>query len=232
MTAAWGFIPEERHLRFMNFSRPMSAPKPASVRTKPPVPTIERPIWSAMMDELPEAMLANGPACTSTGVPSRVCIKVGLMASRIRAASAPVIPRSSAVTGLPASSGATTMLPRRSSISAIDVVIANTAMISDATVMSKPVSRVNPFSVSLCPTVILRRKRSFMSTTRLHEIFSRSMFRRAKAVFSAGVRTSGSVAVMPSFLRRLLIETTKARVPSFFLGHRRSNSASSFCVSS
>ena len=30
---------------------------------------------------VPLAMLANGPACTNTGVPSSVCISVGLMAS-------------------------------------------------------------------------------------------------------------------------------------------------------
>mmetsp|Transcript_25213 Transcript_25213/g.62247 ORF Transcript_25213/g.62247 Transcript_25213/m.62247 type:complete len:285 (-) Transcript_25213:875-1729(-) len=147
ITAQCGFRPEERHLRLTNFSRPMSAPNPASVMTKPPLPTMGSAIWSAMMDELPDAMLAKGPACTSTGVPSTVCSSVGFRASRISATSAPVMPRSSAVTGTPCMSGATTMLPRRASMSDRDVVMASTAMISDATVMSNPVWRVCPFSV-------------------------------------------------------------------------------------
>jgi len=42
-------------------------------------------------------------------------------------------------------------------MSASEVVMARTAMISDATVMSKPVLRVYPFSVALSPTVISRR---------------------------------------------------------------------------
>mmetsp|Transcript_13594 Transcript_13594/g.53643 ORF Transcript_13594/g.53643 Transcript_13594/m.53643 type:complete len:463 (-) Transcript_13594:359-1747(-) len=232
MTAQWGFMPLLLHFRFMNFSRPMSAPNPASVRTYPPAPTIARPIWSAMMDELPDAMLAKGPACTSTGVPSRVCISVGLMASFMSATSAPVIPRSSAVTGSPFTSGATTIAPSLRSMSAKEVVMASTAMISEATVMSKPVSRVYPFSVGFCPTVILRRNLSFMSTTRRHEIFSRSMFRRANAARSSAVSSSGSVLSMPSFRSLLSMDVAKARVPSFFRGQRRSYSASSFWVSS
>ena len=40
--------------------------------------------------------------------------------------------------------------------------------------MSKPVVRVMPFSVGDSPTVICRRKRSFVSSTRLHVIVSGS----------------------------------------------------------
>ena len=50
----------------------MSAPKPASVTTKPVSPTSLRAIWSDRMEEFPCAMLAKGPACTNTGFPS-VC---------------------------------------------------------------------------------------------------------------------------------------------------------------
>ena len=60
-----------------NFSRPMSAPKPASVTTKPDSPTSLRPTSSARTDELPWAMFAKGPAWTRTGVASRVCMSVG-----------------------------------------------------------------------------------------------------------------------------------------------------------
>ena len=52
-------------------------------------PNPERLTWSATMDELPWAMLANGPAWTKAGVPSRVCIRFGLIASFISAANAP-----------------------------------------------------------------------------------------------------------------------------------------------
>mmetsp|Transcript_15270 Transcript_15270/g.50138 ORF Transcript_15270/g.50138 Transcript_15270/m.50138 type:complete len:387 (+) Transcript_15270:537-1697(+) len=232
ITAACGFKPEDRHFRFMNFSSPISAPKPASVSTNPPSPTMERPISSAMMLLLPLAMFANGPACTKTGVPSRVCISVGLIASRIRAVSAPVIPKSSAVTGAPSKSGATTIDPSRRSMSFMPVVIARTAMISDATVMSNPVSLEWPFSVGFCPIVILRRNRSFMSTTRRHEIFSRSMFSRTNLLRSSLVNNSGSSVAMPSLAKRLVIDLANTREPSFFFGHSRSKSASSFCVAS
>ena len=108
-------------------------------------------------------------------------------------------------------SGATTIAPSLRSMSAKEVVMASTAMISDATVMSKPVSRVYPFSVGFCPTVILRRNLSFMSTTRRHEIFSRSMSRRANAARPA-VSWSGSVLSMPSFRSPLSMDAAKTRV--------------------
>lgn len=44
-------------------------------------PTSLRATLSATIDEFPCAMLAKGPACTSTGVRSAVCINVGLIAS-------------------------------------------------------------------------------------------------------------------------------------------------------
>ena len=47
-----------------NFSMPMSAPKPASVTTYPSDPTSFNAMSSAMMEEFPVAMFANGPACT------------------------------------------------------------------------------------------------------------------------------------------------------------------------
>ena len=60
------------------------------------------PIWSATIDELPVAMLPNGPQWTRAGVPSRVCIRLGLMASLRMTVIEPATPRSSAVTGVPA----------------------------------------------------------------------------------------------------------------------------------
>ena len=64
----------------------MSAPNPASVMRKSP-PWM--PIRSATTEELPCAMLPNGPACTSTGVFSSVCSRFGLSASRMITAIAP-----------------------------------------------------------------------------------------------------------------------------------------------
>ena len=110
------------------------------------------------------------------------------------------------------------------------VVSASTAMISLATVMSNPVSRVYPFSVGFWPIVIFLRNRSFISTTRLQEIFSRSMFSRAKRVRSSAVKSSGFCLSMPSFCKRRNMDLAKTREPSFFTGHSRSNNASSFCV--
>mmetsp|Transcript_2203 Transcript_2203/g.7246 ORF Transcript_2203/g.7246 Transcript_2203/m.7246 type:complete len:273 (-) Transcript_2203:486-1304(-) len=232
-----------------NFSMPMSAPNPASVTTNPSLPTSLRATWSAMMDELPWAMFAKGPACTSTGVPSRVCISVGLTASFMSTVRAPPMPTSSASTGCRVLLVATTMRPRRSRMSLRLVARASTAMISEATAMSYPVSRVMPFSAGPWPTVILRRKRSFTSTTRFQEMAAGSMSRRAKAACSASVRLSGSRSMvyasgpegadpsrsfgrMPSFSRRRSITLAKRRLPSFPLGHSRSKRALSFCVDS
>ncbi len=81
-----------------NFSAPMSAPKPASVQT---MSLVASAIRSARIELLPWAMLANGPAWTKAGPPSRVWSRFGLMASRSRTVIAPATLRSSAVIGLP-----------------------------------------------------------------------------------------------------------------------------------
>ncbi len=57
---------------------------------------------SATIEELPCAMLPNGPACTSTGVFSSVWSRFGLMASRMMTVIAPAALSCSAVTGSPA----------------------------------------------------------------------------------------------------------------------------------
>mmetsp|Transcript_165 Transcript_165/g.340 ORF Transcript_165/g.340 Transcript_165/m.340 type:complete len:223 (+) Transcript_165:922-1590(+) len=185
-----------------------------------------------MIEELPCAILANGPACTSTGVPSSVCIRVGMMASFISTVSAPPMPKSSAVTGSPALLDPTTMRPRRSRISAMEVVRARMAMISLATVMSNCVLRVWPFSREPSPTVIERRNRSLVSITRFHVSVLESMSKRANFSFSSGVSVSGSVLSMPSFFRRRNITGANVRLPFLSAGHRRLNSASVDCVAS
>ena len=85
----------------------MSEPKPDSVITWSPSLS---PIRSATSDELPCAMLANGPACIRQGWPSSVWIRFGLSASFSSTAIAPAAPRSSAVTGLPPSKERATVI--------------------------------------------------------------------------------------------------------------------------
>mmetsp|Transcript_4613 Transcript_4613/g.10930 ORF Transcript_4613/g.10930 Transcript_4613/m.10930 type:complete len:239 (+) Transcript_4613:551-1267(+) len=141
MTAAFGFKPLYRHLILKNFSIPISAPNPASVTQYPSFPTNFSAISSATTDEFPVAILANGPACTKTGVRSTVCINVGMIASFMRTVKAPPHPRSSAVTGVPAREYPTTMAPSFSLMSAKSLDKAKTAMTSEATVISNPVCR-------------------------------------------------------------------------------------------
>ena len=105
-----------------------------------------------------------------------------------------------------------------------------TAMISDATVMSKPVLRTRPFSAFPSPTVTPRRCLSHVSTTRCHVTLSGSMSRRAKRSRSSGVSSSGSASgLIPSLASRRRITGAKERAP-FFLGHSRLNSASPLCA--
>lgn len=95
MTTQSGERPLERHLMFMNFSAPMSAPKPASVTTSPSGPTSLRAIRSATTDEFPWAMLAKGPAPPPPppprvrGPPRAECMRVSRTAQQIRATAAP-----------------------------------------------------------------------------------------------------------------------------------------------
>ena len=86
-------------------------------------------------------MLANGPAWTKTGVPSIVCIRLGLIASLSRMASEPVTPMSSAVITSPDRLSATTIFPSRRFMSPRSFASARTAMHSDATEISNPVWR-------------------------------------------------------------------------------------------
>lgn len=85
----------------MNFCPPRSAPKPASVITRSPS---RRAVRVAITEFAPCAMLANGPPCTSAGVPPRVCTRFGEIASLSSTAMAPCAPCGpiwEAVTGSP-----------------------------------------------------------------------------------------------------------------------------------
>mmetsp|Transcript_7833 Transcript_7833/g.25103 ORF Transcript_7833/g.25103 Transcript_7833/m.25103 type:complete len:341 (-) Transcript_7833:461-1483(-) len=226
ITAALGTRPDSRHFMLKNFSAPMSAPKPASVMTMPSLPASCSATRSATIDELPMAMLAKGPACTRTGVPSSVCIIVGLIASFMSTVMAPAAPMSSAVTGSPDLDVATTMRPMRFRMSCSDDVSARMAMTSDATAMSKLVERVRPFSVGAWPMVTPRSERSFVSMTRYQLMVSGSMSRRTSRSRSASAR--GWLRSMPSLAARALMGIEWA----FPLGIKRRASAAVDCVDS
>ena len=93
-------------------------------------------------------------------------------------------------------------------------------MISEATVISKPVSRVNPFSSGPLPMVIPRKKRSEVSITRRQVMVSGSISRRHSLRRSSGVSSSGSEAVMPSFSRRTTMPLVKWRLPLLSSGQQ------------
>ena len=172
MRAASGSRPEARHLMSKNFSAPMSAPKPASVTT---MSAVRRAMRSAMMELFPCAIFAKGPVCTMAGVPSRVCIRVGLRASLRTAAMAPATLRSSAVTGVPVDVYATTMVPKRLRRSLRSVASPRIAMISLADVMSNPLLWGVPFFSPPRATSMWRSARSLTSMTRRHVTRSTSM---------------------------------------------------------
>lgn len=58
--------------------------------------------YTSLLMEALHMLKMSKPACTRTGVSSRVCIRVGSMASFISTVRAPPTPKSSAVTGAPA----------------------------------------------------------------------------------------------------------------------------------
>ena len=100
------------------------------------------------------AMLPNGPAWIRTGWPSSVCTRFGLMASFMITVIAPATWRSSAVTGRPARSSATTILPSRARRSRRSLASAKTAMISDAAVITNWFSRGTPCALPPRPTTV------------------------------------------------------------------------------
>jgi hypothetical protein len=132
-----------------------------------------------MIELLPWAMLAKGPQCTKAGLPASVCIKLGMMASLSRTVIAPATFKSSAVMGvgifLPPIKLLRRLVPMmmrpiRSRRSARSLHMASAAMISEATVMSKPASRGTPSLTVPRPVMMLRSAASLTSTTRRHWI--------------------------------------------------------------
>ena len=119
------------------------------------------------MTELqPWAMLANGPPWMNAGLFSSVCTRFGISASFNRTVIGPGPLSCSAVTSSRARVWPTTMRPSRRSRSPRSLARQNTAMTSEATVMSKPSSRGKPFATPPRLLTIERSARSFMSTTR------------------------------------------------------------------
>src|ERR687896_890536 len=155
-------------------------------------------IRSATSDELPCAMLANGPACIRQGWPSSVWIRLGLSASFNSTDIAPAAPRSSAVTGLPPSKEwATVMAPRRRRRSCRSRETARIAITSEAAVMSKPDSRGYPFARPPWPIVIARKARSFMSTARFQSTRRASILCGFPCRIDASIRAASRLFAAP-----------------------------------
>ena len=171
-TAQDGFSPAERHLMSMNFSAPRSAPKPASVTT---TSANFKPSRVAITELQPCAMLANGPPCTNAGEPSSVCTRLGASASFSSTAMAPSAFRSFAVTAEPSRFCATIIRPSRSCRSSRLRDRQNTAITSEATVMSKPSSRGKPLATPPRLPTMDRSARSFMSRQRRQDTRRASM---------------------------------------------------------
>ncbi|KAH3658744.1 hypothetical protein OGATHE_006469 [Ogataea polymorpha] len=206
----------------------------ATITSTPPgsVPASFRAILSARTEEAPIEILANGPACTNTGVPSRVCMRLGLMASFMMAVRAPAHPRSSQVIGSPDFDEATTIFPSLSLISFKDDDRAKIAITSEATVMSKPVSLVRPFSVGAWLMVIPLSDLSFRSSTLFQVIVLGSTSSLTNLETSSSVHFLGSLVSRPSFFTRGSKPIGMSLEPSFFSGHSLFHRALSLWVAS
>lgn len=165
---------------------------------------------SAIILLLPCAILPNGPAWTRTGVPYKVCINVGSIASFMSTVIAPAQPMSYAVIASPWRLRATSISPNRRRMSSRSLDRAKIAITYEATEMSKPVRRVMPFSALPWPMVISRNMRSFTSVTRFHEMVSWSMSRRANRVRYYAVKSFGLVLSMPNLAKRVRMMWVKS----------------------
>ena len=141
ITAADGVSPPTRHLMSKNFSAPSSVANPASVTTTSASLSAVRVAIRLLQ---PWAMLAKGPPWTKAGVPSKVCTRFGLRASRSSTVSAPATFSSPAAMNVPSARSPTIIRARRALRSARSEARQSTAMISEATVISKPDSRGTP----------------------------------------------------------------------------------------
>ena len=114
----------------------------------------------------PCAILPNGPPCTKAGFHSKVWTRLGLNASFNNAVMAPWAFTSLAKTNSFCGVCPTLMFPNRRCRSCISVARHNTAMTSEAAVMSKFPSLAKPFTAEPSPVTIWRNDRSFISMIR------------------------------------------------------------------
>ena len=113
-------------------------------------------------------MLAKGPPWTIAAVFSVVCTRLGCIASFKSTVIAPAIPRSLTVSGLSSYVYPKRILPIRRLRSSRSVARHRIAIISDAGVMSKPLSAGSPLAEPPRPVTMLRRLLSLTSSTRFH----------------------------------------------------------------
>mmetsp|Transcript_22673 Transcript_22673/g.73363 ORF Transcript_22673/g.73363 Transcript_22673/m.73363 type:complete len:204 (+) Transcript_22673:1479-2090(+) len=164
---------------------------------------------------------------------------VGIRASINSTVRAPVMPKSSAVSGWPLLSKHATILPSLSLRSARSVARASTAIISEATVIWKPVDRdsCSPVflftSVGLSPTSTALKCRSFVSVTRFHVMLPGSMSKRTKLFRCASVKSSGATPTGRPILANLAaMPRAKTRRPPSPFGHSLFHSTASDAVAS
>ena len=126
------------------------------------------------------------------------------------------------------------MRPSRSLMSWASSARASTAMISDATAISKPASRPKPVSLGPFPVSTRRKKRSHVSKTRFHVMVDGSTSSRANETrSSADINSASSSAgpVTPNRSNRARCEAAGTRFPSFS-GMSRLNKPWSVCLAS
>ncbi len=175
MTTQSGDSPDCLHTMSMNFSPPKSEANPASVTTYSPIFRADR---VANMLLAPWAMFANGNPWTNTGSPSRVCTRLGHIASFSRTIMPPTHPRLPAVTGSPSMLYATTILSSLARRSSYPVDSASIAEISEADVIRKPLSWGIPPTVRPPrPTMTFLSSLAFMSMAFFRTTLVGSMLR-------------------------------------------------------
>ncbi len=124
----------------------------------------------------PWAIFANGKPWTNTGSPSRVCTRLGHIASFRRTIIPPTHPSSPAVTGSPSMLYATTTLSSLARRSSYPVDSARIAEISDAEVIRNPLSWGMPPTVRPpSPTITFLSSLAFMSMVFLRTTLVGSM---------------------------------------------------------
>lgn len=183
-----------------------------------------------MMDELLFVMLVNGLVCMSMGVVLRVCINVGLMASRMRVINASVTFKLLYVIGVLLCVGLMIMFLRWFFMFVSEVVIVKIVMIFEVMVMLKLVLRVLFFFVGDSSTVISRKKWLFMLMMCFYVMCLGLMFKCMNLFCFFFVKLLGLVLLILSFFKRLNMMVENLRELFLVCGIKCFYSVLLFCV--